>query len=124
MSIKLKRGKNLELNTYFEMAVLRDVKIDKFMKLPFTSIYRLFFVFISVKQILKSDKENKIRLKLDKIKYNQVLPLSALTQSTLVIRRTNFDEIEMISSPSDRDPQVHLVLAEGLPLEQHCTKSL
>ena len=27
MSIKLKRGKNLELNTYFEMAVLRDVKL-------------------------------------------------------------------------------------------------
>ena len=44
MSIKLKRGKNLELNTYFEMAVLRDVKVSKFIKLPFTSIYRLFFV--------------------------------------------------------------------------------
>ena len=27
MSIKLKRGKTLELNAYFEMAVLRDVKL-------------------------------------------------------------------------------------------------
>ena len=42
------------------------------------------------------------------------LPLSALTQSTLVIRLTIFPEMEMTSSPSDKYPQVHFVLAEGL----------
>ena len=36
------------------------------------------------------------------------LPLRALTQSTRVMRRTNLDEMDTISSPSDKVPHVHL----------------
>ncbi len=50
-----------------------------------------------------------------------VLPLRALTQSTLVMRLTIFPEIEITSSPSERKPHVHLVLAAGLFGAQLCS---